>query len=169
MRLGDHAPRARRRAKSVDHLRPVDERRQPLLQEQPVIRVLPAEHEDRRGDADVSQRQPFLDQRDSEPFRAGLEERLRRNCGAMPVRVRLHHRHHTAAGRRAACFAQVVRQRVAVDARLGRADAQIEGTAGGIAQGHGSGFGHVRASSRTVPQDQWTTSNSLVGFPAARG
>ena len=134
---------ARRRGELIEHVRPVDQRREPVLQQQSVIRVLPAQNENRRGDAQVAQREPLLDQRHAQPVGARLEERLGRDGGAVAVAIRLHDAHHPAAGRGPARLAEVVAQRVCVDARLGGPDAQIEGPTGGIAKGGGGGLGHL--------------------------
>src|SRR6266851_2910798 len=119
--------------------------------------------------AEVAQREPLLHERDPQPVRAGLQEGLGRDGGSVAVAVRLHHRHHAAAGRRLARLAEVVHQGMCVDARLGGPDAQIESAAGGIAQGCGGGFGHARPPGRNCSPVQDDNKQITVGFPARAG
>ena len=140
-----------------------------MLQQQAVVRVLSAERDGRRRDPDVAQRKPFLDQSDSQPVGASIEKRSGGDDRSVSVAVGLHDREHAAARRRAARFAQIVHQRRDVDARLRRTHAQIERAARGIAQRESGRFGHGGLPSSTVPHSNFTTSNSLVGFPAPAG
>ena len=143
MRLGHGAAQPGRGGELVDHVGAIDERRNPVLQQEAVIGVLPAQGDDGRGDSHVAQRETFLDQRDAQPIRAPLQERLSRDGRAVAVSVRLDHRHHPAARRRSPRLPQVVHQRVRVDARLGRPDPQIVGPARRFAVREDGWLGHL--------------------------
>ena len=170
MGVGGDATRPRGRGERFDHVRPVDERRDPVLQEEAVIRVLPAKGEDRCGDPDVAQREAFLDERDPEPLRSRGEERAGGDGGAMTVSVRLHHRADAGAGRGAAGFLEVVLQSVCVDARFGRTDAQIERAPGRLVDGREGHFsGRSCCQGRASVGITLTTPRAGVGFPGAPG
>ena len=75
------------------------------------------EHEQRRRDAGVAQRDRLADAPGRELAAARRGERARHRCSSVPVGVGLHHRDHAAARREAHRLGVVRAQRVQIDRR----------------------------------------------------
>src|SRR3954469_17833272 len=170
MRVGPPPARPCGGGEPFDHVGAVDERSQAVVQEQAVVRVLAAQAKDGRRDADVAEREAFLDQRDAEPLRSCGEERAGRDGGAVAVSVRLHHRADAGARGGAACLLQIVLHRLCVDARLSGTYAQIERPAGWLTCGYERDFSELSCcQGHGLRGMTLTTTRRAVGFPGAPG